>query len=232
MPQPSRYRWWKIIVGAVWLFGFIVAYIWFERSGVSMRHLPRIIRDVVRSYGMWGPAVVILLYIVRTYFFVPTTILILVSSSLYGPLVGFVLAVIGDNLTAGFGFATGRFLGRRFVSDHETAWIKRYDEVLSRNAFLSVLFMRLFYFPFDLVNYGCGMFGVSYWRYQLATLIGLMPAIVTLVFLGDAFVNPRALIVFIFLLVATVSLGLALKSSRWSKKIFSVADEKPDVEKI
>lgn len=221
MAQPSRFRWWKFIVGAVWALSFLAAFYWFEKSGIGMRQLPHLIRSIVRSYGVWGPVAVLALYVVRTYFFLPTTVLILVSGSLYGPLIGFFLAVVGDNLTAALGFATGRFLGRKFVSDHESTSIKHYDEVLSRNAFMSILFMRLFYFPFDIVNYGCGMFSVPYGRYQLATFIGLLPSIVTLVFLGDAFVNPRAFVVFLFLLVATVALGLALKSSRWSKKIFS-----------
>lgn len=232
MPEASRYRWWKIVVGTVWVCSFCAAFYWFEKSGISMRQLPHLVRSVIRSYGAWGPAAVLALYVVRTYFFLPTTILILVSSSLYGPLIGFTLAVIGDNLTSALGFATGRFMGRRFVSDYETAWIRRYDEALSHNAFLSVLFMRLFYFPFDIVNYGCGMFNIPFGRYQLATFIGLLPSIVTLVFLGDAFVNPRAFIVFIFLLIATVALGFAIKNSRLSKRIFAERTPNHDVEKF
>lgn len=209
----------KILVGMIWVISIIFAYRWFLHSGIPMRQLPRALKGIIGSYGAWGPAVILALYAARSFFFLPSMPLVLVAGSLYGPWWGMALTVAGDNISANLSFVLGRFFGRRYVKQTERGWLKKYDELLTRDGFIAVLIMRLLYFPFDVVNLGSGLSGIPYRQYLVATLIGLMPAIVTFTFLGDAFVNPRAFIVFSILFVLSLVGAWLIKRSRWAQKM-------------
>lgn len=209
----------KIALGLAWLALLVAAYCWFEDSGIPLRQLPRALKGIVKGYGALSPVVILVLFAARSILFIPTMPLVLVAGSLYGPWWGMALTVVGDNLSANISFVLGRFFGRRYVKESERGWLKKYDELLTHDGFMAVLLMRLLYFPFDIVNFGSGISGIPYRQYLVATLIGLMPAIVTFTFLGDAFVNPRAFIVFGILFVLTLLGAWLLKRSRWAKRL-------------
>ena len=218
MSSQWRNRVFKVLIAAAWAVLFIEAYAWFESSGIQMRHMPRLLKATIHSYGAWGPLFVLFLYTVRTFLFLPTTPLILVCGSLFGPIWGTVVALAGENLSAGLGFAIGRLFGRRFLKIHERGWMKRYDEALTTEGFVSVLVMRLLMFPFDVVNIGSGVSGMRFRQYALATLIGVIPLVVTVAALGDAFVNPRAFRVFIVLILVMAAVAVLIRRSSWAKR--------------
>jgi len=209
----------KICLGLAWLVLLVAAYRWFDESGIPLKQLPRALKGIVRSYGAVGPVVILALYAARSFLFLPTMPLVLVAGSLYGPWWGVALTVVGDNLSANISFVIGRFFGRRYVKESERGWLKRYDELLTREGFMAVLLMRLLYFPFDVVNFGSGISGIPYRQYLVATFFGLLPAIITFTFLGDAFVNPRAFFVFGILFALSLVGAWLLKRSRWAKRI-------------
>ena len=62
--------------------------------------------------------------------------------------------------------------------------LSRWRNLLDEQAFTSVLILRVIYAPFDVVNYGCGLLAVPWAPYALATLIGIMPGLVTFVSFG------------------------------------------------
>lgn len=209
----------QVLVGILWLAVFIIGVKWMLTSGIPFRHAPRILRELVRSFGVWGPIFLLSLYVFRSIFFlVPITVLTLVCGSLYGPVWGTILNIIGENLTANISFGLGRLFGRRFVREHEHGWVKKYDELLRHEGFLTILFMRALYFPFDLVNFGSGVTGIVYRQYVIGTFIGLLPVIVTLTVLGDAFTNPRAFVAFAMLFVVTLAAAFLLRRSAWIKR--------------
>lgn len=212
----------KIVVAFLWASFFVFAYFWLHRHGVQLRHLPRFFRGVVLTYGSFGPLVLLGLYVLRTFvFFIPSSVLNVVSGSLYGPFFGILLNVLGENVSATFSFFFARFFGRRLVQTHETNWMKKYDSLLREEGFFTVLMMRLLFFPFDPVNYMSGLTSIPYGQYALATFFGTLPLIVTYTMLGDAFTNPRVLAVFIILLLLTLVSVFALRRSVWVKgKLF------------
>jgi uncharacterized membrane protein YdjX (TVP38/TMEM64 family) len=203
-----------------WLAMLVAAYVWFHRSGIPLRHLPAFVRGVIARFGVWGPLLLLVFFLLRTslFFFVPTTALTFVAGSLYGPVWGTLLNILGDNLSASIGFGLGRLLGRRVVKENERGWIKKYDTLLQEEGFYAVLFMRLLFFPFDPVNYGCGMTGMLYRQYAFATLLGTLPAIITFTILGNSFENPHALLIFLILFVLTVISVLLIRRSSWVKR--------------
>ena len=216
MKQVHRETLLRILVACVWIFCIYVSYRWFKGHGITLRHLPRTLSVLIRSFGLWGPFILLAFHVLRTFVvFIPASVLSIVSGSLYGPFFGLVLNIIGDNLSAGLGFILGRFFGRRFVKEHENGWLKKYDAVLCEKGLYAVFFMRLLFFPFDVMNYGSGMTSISYGQYAIGTFFGMLPAIITLTVLGNAFMNPHAIFTFIVLLVLTVLLVFGIRRSKW-----------------
>ncbi|MFQ5561632.1 MAG: TVP38/TMEM64 family protein, partial [Nitrospinota bacterium] len=87
-------------------------------------------------------------------------------------------------LSAMFAYFLGMFVGGDLLKSAKMAFFSRWRERLNENSFMGVLFMRLVYLPFDLVNYGCGALGIRWKAYTLATFIGILPGLVTFVSIG------------------------------------------------
>ena len=136
------------------------------------------------TMSMWGPIIYIALYTVRPLIFFPATLLTALSGALFGLWWGIIYTVIGENFSANLAYWIGRFFGNGFRL--EDSFFGNWIEWLRSRPFESVLFMRLFYVPFDLANYGSGVLKVSWPSYALATLIGIMPGLTTFVALGAA----------------------------------------------
>ena len=211
----------KIGFGLAWVAFFVWSFRWFHQSGLHMRHLPLALKGIAHAAGFWGPLILIFAYVIRTFTFFPTAILTIATGSVFGPVWGTIILMIGENLSASIGFWVGRFLGRKYVVEHERGWVKKYDDLMKEEGFYTILFMRLLYFPIDAVNYGSGMTGIAYRKYAWATFMGLIPSIVTFTVLGDAFSDPRAFIFFLMLFFATLlAVALMLRLPNVRRRIF------------
>jgi len=176
------------------------------------------------TMSMWGPVIYIALYAVRPLILFPATLLTALSGTLFGFWWGITYTIIGENASANFAYTIGRFFGKDLRL--EDSFIGKWVTWLKKRPFESVLFMRLFYFPFDLTNYGSGVLKVSWPSYSLATFIGILPGLTTFVALGaaisvdefrtnglsfDAF-NPKFIALSIFIFISSLLL------SRWLRR--------------
>ncbi len=206
-------------IGVLWLCVIALCIRWIVFSGIPLRHVPKIARSVIQAYGFYGPFLILGMYAIRGAFFViPTALLNVLAGSLYGPVWGTLLNLTGEMLTTNISFGLGRLFGRRVFRAHEHGWVKRYDDVLKHEGFLTVLIMRSLYFPFDLVNYGSGISSMMYRQYVLGTFLGLLAPVITLTVLGNAFTNPRALVAFVLLSAVSIGAALLLRQSAWAKR--------------
>lgn len=175
--------------------------------------------------SFWGPVIYMVLYAIRPLILFPATLLTALSGALFGLWWGIIYTVIGENASANFAYWIGRFFGQGLKL--EDSIIGNWVTKLRENTFEAVLLMRLFYFPFDLTNYGAGVVRGKWREYFFATLIGIMPGLVTFVALGaavdltefremglsfDAF-DPKFLALSVVIFVA--SLGLSRFLKRW-----------------
>ncbi len=142
-----------------------------------------------KGLGTIGPVVVAVFYVVATVLFLPGSIITLGAGFLFGVGVGFLTVWIGANLGAYAAFLVGRFLARDWVAK-KVAGNPRFaaiDEAVGREGFKIVLLLRLSpVFPFNLLNYALGLTRVSFGRYALATVIGMLPGALMYVYLGSA----------------------------------------------
>ncbi|HEU0050684.1 MAG TPA: TVP38/TMEM64 family protein [Patescibacteria group bacterium] len=204
-----------LVLWGACLFGLY----WFlHQHGIRLRHFPELIRTELLRAGSFGPLLVIGLYVASTIFLFTKGSIDIVAGLVYGPVFGSLFILIGLNIAAALAFWFGRFFGAHFVQLHEKGWLKKYDEILQEEGFMTVLFMRLFLFPFDLVSIGCGMSRMSFRQYVFGTLIGSIPSTVTLVALGGTLEHPRSWGIFILLVIFFAGLALLLRRLPWVKE--------------
>jgi len=214
----------KIIAGLFWL-GLIYAFQHYRIShDLSYSDVLLSLLDFFTS-TMWGPLVYMILYAIRPLVLFPATLLTALSGALFGFWWGVVYTIIGENASANFAYWIGRFFGKDMKL--EDSIIGNWVEALRARSFGTVLFMRLFYVPFDLTNYGSGILKINWPSYFFATLIGIMPGLTTFVALGSAIdleefsangltfdvFDPRFLVLSVVIFLVSLALSKLLK--RW-----------------
>jgi uncharacterized membrane protein YdjX (TVP38/TMEM64 family) len=143
----------------------------------------------IQSLGHWGPLVLVFLYILACLLLLPGWILTVGAGFLFG--LGWGLATVwaGASLGAMAAFLAGRTLARDWITRRITgkATFQAVDEAVGREGFKFVLLLRLSpLFPFNLLNYVLGLTRISFGRYALATLLGILPGSLMYVYFGSA----------------------------------------------
>jgi uncharacterized membrane protein YdjX (TVP38/TMEM64 family) len=177
----------KTSFAVIW-FGLAIAagVAWF-RSGLALRDVPDQLNEWLSLFGVGrAAAIYIVLYTLRPLILFPASLLTIASGLIFGPWLGILFTIIGENASANFAFLISRWLGRSWIDEREQGRLKSWDQKIRENAISSVLIMRLIYLPFDAVNYGCGLTSMRQRDFFLGTLLGIMPGLVSFVLLGGA----------------------------------------------
>ncbi len=165
----------KALLKALVLAVFIIAAIVVVRSTAARTHLtPGVLGGFLDAAGFWGPLVFILVYTAGACLFVPGILLTGLGAAIFGPYRGFVYVWIGAMMGASAAFFIGRTLGREFAASLIGGRFRKYDDAIERNGFATVLYLRLVYFPFTLMNFGMGLTKVHFWDYFFGTGIGII----------------------------------------------------------
>ena len=130
----------------------------------------------------WGPIMYIAAYAFRPLIFFPATLLTISAGVLYGLQWGLLFAFIGALASGNVAYWTGRFFGGGFRL--EDTGIGASVSWLRRRPFESLLFMHLFFIPYDLTNYGAGVLRLPWLSYVSATAVGILPGTTAFVLLG------------------------------------------------
>ncbi len=179
-------HWQKLVAAAIWLtlvgsfLGYSVV------TGSTPTETLRDLVDLLRT--PFGPLLYILIYTLRPLAFFSAIIVTLLGGAIWGPLWGTVFVVIGSNLSASLAYGFGRVFGQGILpeggNDATGGIVGRYAERLRKNAFTTVLIMRLIFLPYDLVNYLSGFLRVPFRPFILASILGSLPGTLTFVLAG------------------------------------------------
>jgi pyruvate/2-oxoglutarate dehydrogenase complex dihydrolipoamide dehydrogenase (E3) component/uncharacterized membrane protein YdjX (TVP38/TMEM64 family) len=140
-----------------------------------------------QGLGLWGPVFVAAFYIIACVLFLPGSVLTLGAGFLFKVIVGTITVSIGSTLGACAAFLVGRTIARNWISKKVAANEKfaAIDDAVGRQGFKIVLLTRLSpVFPFNLLNYAFGLTKVSFWKYALASWIGMLPGTLMYVYFG------------------------------------------------
>ncbi|MFW6457733.1 MAG: TVP38/TMEM64 family protein [Planctomycetota bacterium] len=141
------------------------------------------------SAGFVGAVVLGVVYIIGSLLLFPGSVLTMGAGFLYGLLKGTILVSLASTATACIAFIIGRTVGRGWVAD-KIKGNKKFsavDDAVGQEGFKIVFLVRLSpLFPFTLQNYAFGLTDISFWKYALASWIGMLPGTFMYIYFGDA----------------------------------------------
>ena len=143
---------------------------WVERDNIAA---------LVDRAGAWGPVVIIMLMTGAVVFSpIPSAPIALASGAAYGHYKGGIYVVIGAEAGALIAFWLARVLGRDAIQRWFGDKLSGLKFLGSQNMLMWLVFVsRLMPFmSFDLVSYAAGLSRLSFWRFAIATLAGIIPA--------------------------------------------------------
>lgn len=141
----------------------------------------------VQSFGWRGPLVILGGIIIQLLIpLIPSKIMMVVSVMAYGPVLGSLLAWAGLVGTAIVGYWAGRAFGpvtvERWLGEKQHRQVM---EFLDRYGFWAVIISRAV--PFlsnDAISLGAGLLDMGWRKYLIATMLGLLPTILLIAWLG------------------------------------------------
>lgn len=141
----------------------------------------------IASWGLAAPVILILIYIAATIAFVPSVILTLASGLAFGPWLGTLYALIGATVSALLAFIIARQIATSTIEGliSKRPWFNRFKNNIEANGFNYMLFVRLVpVFPFNGLNYACGLVPLRLKDFLIGSFVGLIPSIFTYAYLG------------------------------------------------
>jgi len=152
------------------LAGIAVGVVGFSSIRAHLR--PDRFQIIISEAGLMGPALLMILCAVGTCLFIPGTIFVGIGAAIFGPYLGFVYVWPGVLAGAAISYLTARMLGREFVRSLIGDRLRKYDDLIERNGFKTILLLRLMFVPLAPLNYGSGLTRVRFWDYFFATALG------------------------------------------------------------
>ena len=115
-------------------------------------------------------------YIAGAILLLPGLVFSFIGAMLFGIWEGTLYTWIGATIGATCAFLFARALGREFVDRLLGGKLQALDQRLRQHGFVSLLILRLVpLFPFNGLNFGCGLTSLRLRDYVLATAIGIVP---------------------------------------------------------
>ncbi len=156
-------------------------------GGFNPQELLRNALEWIDSLGAVGAIAFMIIYIVATVAFLPGSILTLGAGVVFGVVLGSIYVFIGATIGATCAFLVGRYLARGWISQKiaDNEKFAAIDKAVGKEGLKIVLLTRLSpVFPFNLLNYGLGVTGVSLKDYVIGS-VGMIPGTVMYVYLGS-----------------------------------------------
>ncbi|WP_411825667.1 TVP38/TMEM64 family protein [Luteolibacter sp. AS25] len=142
----------------------------------------------IQLQGIWAPILFVIVFVVATVAFAPASILSLGAGAVFGLVEGVILVSIASTITAATSFLISRYLLRGWVERQlaDRPRFRAIDQAIRHEGWKMVALLRMTpILPFGLQNYGLGLTGISFWQSTFASWLGLLPAIILLVYTGS-----------------------------------------------
>jgi phospholipase D1/2 len=134
----------------------------------------------------WAPPATVLAFTPAAFTMFPRPLITLFAVVAFGPLLGFVYAMLGIELSAWTTFVVGRKLNWTAVRRVAGARLSSILEVLRRRGLLAITALRLVPLaPFAVEGVVAGAVRVRLWHFMVGTAIGMLPGTLTSTVFGD-----------------------------------------------
>ena len=178
----------RALVGVV-VAALAILVLWLTGSGEFLWELfsdRERIQSVVGNAGLLAPVVYVVLLVVQAVLApLPAPALAMGAGYSFGIYEGFLLTWFGALVGGVISFWISRWLGRDFVAGSER--MQRLDRYVEEHGTITIFILRLLpLVSFDAISYAAGLSGISFWRFFVATALGMLPGTLAFVSLGGA----------------------------------------------
>lgn len=191
MEKPKKSPWVKltVIVAVLAAIFLTLRYFNIDFSNVSVESF----KEKIDSFGVWGPVIYIVFYLIRPLILFPAGILSASAGVIWGTGKGFMIVQLAAYISAAAEFFIARYFARDAVEGLVKGKMKGIDTGIEKNGFLTVLLIRLIpNVAWDIQNLGLGVTKVKFRDYALATLIGIIPGSFVFVYFGSSLISVLA----------------------------------------
>ena len=171
-------------LGLIVLFALTILFILNSTSLLTWLN-PESIEVVLEKMGWLAIPIFILLYGIFTAAWIPGTIMTLVGAALFGPILAIPINYFGAVFGAWLGYYSARFIGGDALNNLFSGRIRlydRYQDLIARRGFESILYLRLIPTPYNAISYLAGLSPISATRFITATAIGILPGSIAITF--------------------------------------------------
>lgn len=216
MTQSTRFKW---LAGAAILTLLAATYWLLHETGALVTIMNgAALRDHITQLGAWGPLTVIVLMVLAIMVSpIPSAPIAMAAGAAYGHVWGTVYVILGAEFGALAAFGIGRWLGaatlRRWFGDRLSVGLMGSQNTLM----IIVLVSRLLPFvSFDIISYAAGLTVITFWRFAVATLVGIVPASFLLAHFGGEMATGESdrILISVAALGALTLIPLAIKIFR------------------
>ena len=204
-----------IVLGFVYLILEITG-LWEKLNSVEK------LQTVILELGFWGRFVFVLLQFLQVTFIpIPSPILVVAGSLIYGPFQSSLLSLSGILLGSGFAFFIGRILGRKIVSFMVGEKVsQKWERFLNRCKYSFVLMMLLPLFPDDVLCLVAGLTNMT-WTFFMTTQFVTRPiGIFLLSYCSSGDIIPfHGWGIVVWIIVGILSIAVIYFSSKYSMQI-------------
>lgn len=161
----------------------IIAFYWSDLPALDEKS----IETLITGSGRIGPLLLIGLMTLAIVFSpIPSGPIALAAGVVFGTVLGAVYVIIGAVLGAVIAFGTARWLGHAAIRASDNAVLRFIATPRSQGALMAVVFAsRLVPFvSFDAVSYAAGVTNLTFLRFVLATVVGVVPVSFALTAMG------------------------------------------------
>jgi phospholipase D1/2 len=133
-----------------------------------------------------APFLMMVVYLIGGFIAVPVTLLIVVTVLVFGPWLGFGIALAGAELSALATFGIGHWLGRAWVRRFAGQYVNRLSRRLADRGILAMTTLRLVpVAPFTVVNLVAGASRIRFRDFAIGSLLGLIPGTLMIALFTD-----------------------------------------------
>jgi len=206
----------KILAGIIVAAAIMTFNLWASKVGLPSE-LPdgASLRQWFDELGAWGPVAVIGSMVVAILVSpIPSAPIALSAGAIYGHFWGALYVLIGSEIGAIAAFTIARFLGHdvlhKWFGDQLNRGLAGSQKFLMGTVFASRLMP---FISFDIVSYAAGLTSLSFWRFAIATMAGIIPASFLLAHFGGELVADESnrILLAVALLGALTALPFAVR---------------------
>jgi uncharacterized membrane protein YdjX (TVP38/TMEM64 family) len=145
---------------------------------------PKVLAQSLVGLGVAGYLAFVVTYALLQPFGVPGTIFVAAAPLIWPWPTAFALSLVGTMAASVVGFSFARFLARDWVSSRIPQRLRRYDEALHRNAFQTVVLLRMILWMPPPLHWFFGVSRVDFGTHFWGSLLGYVPPLLAVSYFG------------------------------------------------